>query len=89
MLVSAEWCVPASPMHDEGGSSKKYPLAVSPIDDLVADVFRASSWIAASVSFLRSTNPAAQEAITRRNKQADFVTKRSSQDMRTTSERTA
>jgi hypothetical protein len=76
MGVSAQWSGPPSTIKTYGGLKKPelYTLVVSPIDDLVADVFKFSSWY--PVSFM-GTNLAALEAITRENVHSEFLTKRS------------
>jgi hypothetical protein len=78
MLTGAEWSVPTAPMKAFGGlkTPKQYVLVVSPIDDLVGDVFKASSWCPASASFLGRSNAAALEAITRHNTHAKVLTER-------------
>lgn len=75
MGVSAEWSGPAGTMTTYGGlrTPKQYKLVVSPIDDLVADIFRASSW---SPPHFMGTNLAALEAVTRHNAHSEFLTKR-------------
>jgi hypothetical protein len=76
MLMTADWfgTAVADETHGELKTPKQYALVVSPIDDLIADVFRASSWIPASASFLGRNNPAALEAITRHNAHSTFLT---------------
>jgi hypothetical protein len=73
MGVSAQWSGPAGTIKTYGGlkTPKQYALVVSPIDDLVADVFKFASWYPASATFLGRTNPAALEAITRHNAHSD------------------
>ena len=75
MGVSADWSGPAGTMTTYGGlrTPKQYELVVSPIDDLVADIFRASSW---SPPHFMGTNLAALEAVTRHNAHSEFLTKR-------------
>lgn len=53
---------------------KKYPLVVSDIDDLIADVFKAMSWNPGF--FMGTYNPAALEAVTRNNDHSEFLTRR-------------
>ena len=52
-------------------SPKQYRLAVSDIDDLIADIVRTSSWNPGAIV---GTNDAALEAIRRNNKHAQFLT---------------
>lgn len=66
---------PAASWHHPGMKRpRKYYLAIGDVDDLVAEVFRVTSW---NPSFFaaRLHNPAALEAITRDNKHADYLTK--------------
>lgn len=74
MGISVEWSGPPGTMTTRGGhkTPKQYKLVVDPIDDLVADIFRASSWRPGG--FL-GTNAAALEAITRNNAHSNFLTK--------------
>jgi hypothetical protein len=75
MAVTAEWSGPAGKVTAYGGSKtpKQYALVVSDIDDLIADAFKMSSW---NPGVFMGTNPAALEAITRRNDHSEFLTKR-------------
>jgi hypothetical protein len=50
---------------------KQYPLRVSDIDDLVADMLKTSSW---NPGVFMGTNQAALEAVKRRNNHATFLT---------------
>jgi hypothetical protein len=79
MGVSAEWSGPPGRITTFGRlrTPKQYAFVVNDIDDLVADLFKFSSWVPASASFLGRTNPAAIEAITRHNAHSEFLTKRS------------
>jgi hypothetical protein len=69
LLVGAEWSGPTAALktHGQLKAPKQYVLVVSAIDDLVADVFKVSSWSPASASFLGRTNDTALEPITRHN----------------------
>jgi hypothetical protein len=78
MLVGAEWSGPTAALktHGQLKAPKQYVLVVSPIDDLVADVFKVSSWPPASASFLGRTNDTGLEAITHHNAHSKFWTVR-------------
>ena len=75
--LTAEWGGPADKVTSTAQGDIKtpvqYAIVVSNIDDLIADVFKISSWNAA---FFIGPNPAALEAITRHNKHSEFLTKR-------------
>jgi hypothetical protein len=73
MGLSAEWFGPAGQVTTYGGlkTPKQYAIVVSDIDDLIADVFKVCS--RNPVAFI-GTNPAAREAITRRNAHSKFLT---------------
>ena len=75
MGTSAQWQPPAAEVITYGGmkTPKQYVMVVSDIDELVADVLKASSWNPGT--FMR-TNPFALEAITRYNDHAEFLTTR-------------
>lgn len=61
--------------HAYGGikTPRQYVIVVSDIDDLVADVFRISSW---KPGPFMGTNCAALEAIRRNNDHSEFLIKR-------------
>ena len=71
---TAQWSGPAGTVTTYGRmkTPKEYAIVVDDIDDLVADVFKISSWNASS---FMGTNRDALEAITRRNKHAGFLTR--------------
>ena len=75
MGVTAEWSGPAGKVTTYGSikTPRQYTLVVSDIDDLIADAFKISSW---NPGAFMGTNPAALEAITRRNNHSEFLTKR-------------
>jgi hypothetical protein len=79
MGVSLEWFGPPGTITTYGNlkTPKQYAVVVSPIDDLVADIFNAANWSPSCVSFLGGPNPAALEAVIRNNAHAEFLTKRS------------
>jgi len=75
MGAGAQWSGPAPSVTVRGPglkTPKQYTIVVSDIDDLVADVFRASSW---NPGAFIGTNRAAKQAIKRRNKHANYLTK--------------
>jgi hypothetical protein len=74
--MTAQWSGPAGKVTVHGGlrTPRQYTVVVSDIDDLIADVFKVSSWNPAS--FI-GTNPAALEAISRNNNHSIFLTERS------------
>jgi len=73
--ISATWSGTPGTSTTFGGlrTPKKYPLVVSDIDDLFADIFKASSW---NPPVFMGTNAAALEAITRFNEQSKYLTQR-------------
>ncbi len=75
MRTTAQWSGPADTVtaYGEIKTPKQYTLVVSDIDDLIADVFKISSW---NPGVFMGTNPAALEAITRYNDHSEFLTKR-------------
>jgi hypothetical protein len=74
--VAMEWSDEPVPITTYGGlrTPRQYPLTVDAIDDLVADVFRTSSWNPGVSCFMGPTNEVALEAIKRHNKHAEFLT---------------
>lgn len=71
--MSGQWCGPAAKVTGHSFKTpEQYAVVVSDIDDLIADVFKASSWDPAKFA---GTNPAALEAITRHNKHFEFLIK--------------
>jgi hypothetical protein len=70
--VIADWddTIPPVTKH-RGRTPKKYLIVVSNIDDLFADIFKASSW---NPPKFMGNNAAALEAITRFNDQSKFLT---------------
>jgi len=75
MGVSMGWSGPAGTVKTYGGlkTPKQYAVVVSDIDDLVADIFRASSWVPPA---FMGNNADALEAIKRNNVHSEFLTKR-------------
>jgi hypothetical protein len=74
-IASAQWSGPAASVTVRGPglkTPKQYTIVVSEIDDLVADVFKASSWTPGA--FI-GTNRFAKQAIRRHNKHARYLTK--------------
>ena len=73
--VSLAWSGDPPEVKTSGGlrSPKQYPVIVSDIDDLVADVIRTSSW---NPGVFMGTNGAALDAIRRHNNQASYLTTR-------------
>jgi hypothetical protein len=71
--VSIEWSGEPGWAKAYGGmkSPKQYAVVVSDIDDLVADIIRASSWNPGAIV---GNNDASLEAIRRHNKHAQFLT---------------
>ncbi len=71
--VSMEWSGEPGGVKTFGGlrTPKQYPLVVSDIDDLVADVLKTSSW---NPGVFMGMNEAALEAVKRQNKHAIFLT---------------
>jgi hypothetical protein len=71
--ISLEWSGPLGQVKTSGGlrNPKQYGVAVSDIDELVADVLKASSW---NPGIFMGRNPAALEAIMRHNSQGVFLT---------------
>ena len=71
--VSMEWSGKAGSVKSYGRmkSPRQYAVIVSDIDDLVADIVRASLWVPGRIV---GTNEAALEAIRRYNKHAEFLT---------------
>ena len=75
MGVGAQWSGPPPSVTVRGPGLKtprQYTIVVSDIDDLVVDVFRASSW---NPGAFIGTNRAAKQAIKRRNNHAKYLTK--------------
>jgi hypothetical protein len=77
MGVRVQWFGPApsSPVTARGPglkTPKQYTIIVSDIDDLVADVFKTSSW---NPGAFIGTNRFAKQAIKRHNKHARYLTK--------------
>jgi hypothetical protein len=75
MGTTAQWSGPAASVTVRGPglkTPKQYTIIVSEIDDLVADVFKASSWTPGA--FI-GTNRFAKQAIRRHNKHARYLTK--------------
>jgi hypothetical protein len=74
MGASAQWHGPPAKITMRGGlkTPKQYAIVVSDIDDLVADVFKASSW---KPGAFMGTNRAKKQAITRYNNHSKFLTK--------------
>jgi hypothetical protein len=75
MGTTAQWRGPAAEVITHGGiqTPRQYVIVVSDIDDLIADVFKISSW---NPGTFMGTNPAALEAITRCNDHSEFLIKR-------------
>jgi hypothetical protein len=73
--INASWSGDPGTVTTFGGlrTPKKYPLVVSDIDGLFADIFRAASWNPAVASFM-GTNAAALEAVRLLNDQSVFLT---------------
>jgi hypothetical protein len=71
--VAMEWASEPFEVKTFGGlkTPKQYPLRVSDIDDLVADMLKTSSW---NPGVFMGTNQAALEAVKRRNNHATFLT---------------
>jgi hypothetical protein len=75
MGVTVQWSGPAASVTVRGPglkTPKQYTIVVSDIDDLVADVFRTSSW---NPGPFIGTNRFAKQAIRRHNKHARYLTK--------------
>jgi hypothetical protein len=70
----AQWYGPPAKITARAGlkTLKQYPIVVGDIDDLIADVFRISSW---KPGAFMGNNAAALEAITRNNNHSTFLTK--------------
>jgi hypothetical protein len=79
MAMAADWFSAPPPVTTRGGlkTPKQYPIVVRNIDNLIADVFKASSW---NAGVFMGTNAAALEAITRHNDHAEFLTRRYAPD---------
>jgi hypothetical protein len=77
MGVVVQWSGPL-PSVPVGGPAlktpKQYTIIVSDIDDLVAEVFRTSSWTPGASAFI-GTNRFAKQTIRRHNKHARYLTK--------------
>jgi hypothetical protein len=75
IAMAADWFNAPSPVTTRGGlkTPKQCPLVVRDIDNLFADVFKASSW---NPGVFMGTNTAALEAVTRHNDHAEFLTLR-------------
>jgi hypothetical protein len=71
--VSIQWSGEPAETQTFGGlrSPKQYAVVVEDIDDLVADIFRTSSW---NPGVFMGRNETALEAIKRHNKHTDFLT---------------
>ena len=75
IAIAADWFSDPPPVTTSGGfkTPKQYPLVVRNIDNLIADVFKATSW---KPSLFMGLNPAALGAISRHNDHADLLTRR-------------
>jgi hypothetical protein len=71
--LSLQWSGEPAEVKTSGGlrTPKQYAIVVSDIDDLVADLFKTSSW---NAGVFMKANPAALEAIKRENNHATFLT---------------
>ena len=74
IAIYADWSVMPVMAKTSGGlrAPKHYPLIVSDVDDLFADIFRAASWNPALAPFM-GTNAAALEAVRFLNDQSVFL----------------
>jgi hypothetical protein len=75
IAIAADWFSDPPPVTTSGGlkAPKQYPLVVRDIDNLIADVFKATSW---KPSLFMGLNAAALSAISRHNDHADLLTRR-------------
>jgi hypothetical protein len=75
IAIAADWFSAPPPVTTYGSvkTPKQYPLVVRDIDNLFADIFKASSW---NPPAFMGTSAAALEAITRFNDQSKFLTQR-------------
>jgi hypothetical protein len=71
--MTGQWWGPAAEVktYGEMKTPKQFAIVVSDIDDLIVDVFKASSW---NPTTFVGTNPANLEAITRHNNHSEFLT---------------